>query len=149
MKCGMLLFIIFGHVAAAQEIVLVDRDFKRPVSFTRQLTGSQLLSKRFPIYTTDLDSVIAIMEVLSEYLNTGKPHVTTTQVLPVGHSRIMVNTKSAGSGNSYDIFVTTRSEDLGAVMELVKNGAGNKKAMQQVQVFLDYLKNNRHLAAEQ
>jgi hypothetical protein len=66
------------------------------------------------------------------------------QIFKAGHSQFAVTTLRAGSYNTYEIYLSTRSGNLGASLELVKRGDGPKKALQQVQVFLDYLKNNRH-----
>lgn len=145
MKTVLFLFLFISRVAVAQEIALLDRAFKNPMALTQKLTIEQLGGKQFPVYKADLEAVIRLMENLSRYINTGTVHETATQLLPAGHSNLTVAMQRTGAYCTYTVFVNTRSNDIGASLEVVKSGSGNKKALQQLQAFLDYLKNNRHI----
>lgn len=144
----LLLLLLLPCFAHAQTITLVDRAFKAPVTVTPALTARQLSGKLFPIYTTDLDSVILLTEHLVHYIDAAAAHEPTMQLRAAGHSLFSITAQREGSYNTYGIFLSTRAGDLGASLELVKPGYGNKRAVQQLQLFLDYLKNNRHIAAE-
>lgn len=147
MKTTLFLCLLVSRFAAAQDIALLDRGLKNPMTVTNQLTQEQLVSGQFPIYTADLDSVIRLTEALARYINTGAVQKACVQVFPVGRSYFAVTTQAGGAYSTYAIILNTLSGVMGATLEVVKQGAGNKKAMRQLQVFLDYLKNNRHIAA--
>src|SRR3954451_24785744 len=87
MKTGILLLLLWPFFAPAQDIALVDRELKRPMLVTQELTLEQLSGKYFPIYATDLDSVIQMIEGLTSLINTGMVHDNNMQLLPVGHSQ--------------------------------------------------------------
>lgn len=133
--------------AFTQPIALLDRAFKKPVTVTKALSTTQLSGRQFPIYTADLDTVIQVTEQLARYIDTGAVRPPDMQMLAAGHSLFAVTTNQAGVYNNYTVFLSTRSGNLGATLELVKHGYGNRKAVQQLRLFLDYLKNNRHIAA--
>ncbi len=141
-----ILLLLLPCFARAQSIALVDRAFKNPVTVTDTLTARQLSGKLFPIYTTDLDSVIVLTEHLARYIDAKAVHEPDMHFRTVGHSQFAVTTQRTGQYNTYGIFLSTRSGNLGAALEVVNPGNGNKKAAQQLHLFLDYLKNNRHIA---
>lgn len=134
---------------AAQEIALVDRNLKRPMTLTRKLTPSQLMGRVFPIYKADLDSVIKVVESLSKFINTGAVHDANMQLLPVGHSQFAITTRRSGPSNSYIVLLNTRAGNVGASFQLVKQNDNNRKAVHQLLLFVDYLKNNRHIMEKQ
>jgi hypothetical protein len=141
-----ILLLLLPCFARAQSIALVDRAFKVPLTVTDTLTARQLSGKLFPIYTSDLDSVILLTEYLARYIDAGTVYQPEMHIRAVGHSQFAVTTQRMGQYNTYGIFLNTRSGNLGAALEVVKRGNGNKKAAQQLHLFLDYLKNNRHIA---
>ena len=145
MKTVVLLLWLLPCWAAAQEIVLLDRNLKRPAALTRKLTPGQLMNRAFPIYKSDLDSVIHITEALSHYINTGVVHQADMQLLPVGHSQFAITTRRSGAFNSYIVYLNTRSGNLGASLKLIGQEDNNRQAVQQLLLFVDYLKNNRHI----
>lgn len=145
MKTCLFLLLAISRFAVAQDIALIDRHFKNPMSVTKKLTVEQLSGKQFPVYIADLDSVIRLTETLSEYINAGIVHEPDMQIFQVGSSHFAINTERKGVYNMYSIFLSTKAGNVGASIELVKRGDGNKKAVQRLQVFLDYLKNNRHM----
>jgi hypothetical protein len=146
MKTAFLLLLLLPCVALAQDIALLDRDFKNPIAVTQTVTAAQLSNKLFPVYTTDLDTMVRVLENLARTINTGEVHEPAMQLLPVGHSQFTINTERMGSFNTYAIYLSTRTGDLGASLELVKRGEGNRKTLENLFLFLDYLKNNRHFA---
>ena len=149
MKTGILLLLLWPFFAPAQDIALVDRELKRPMLVTQELTPEQLSGKYFPIYTSDLDSVIQMIEGLTGFINTGMVHDNNMQLLPVGHSQFAITILRAGSFNSYMVFLSTRCENLGATLELVKRHDSSRQALHELFLFLDYLKNNRHMVGKQ
>ena len=148
MKTAVLLLLLVPGWVSAQDIVLVDRNLKRPMSLTRTLTPRQLMGNVFPIYRADLDSVIQVTESLTSFINTGVVHEANMQLLTVGHSQFAVTTRRTGTFNSYIIYLNTRSGNIGTSLELVGREDNNRQALQQLLLFMDYLKNNRNIVAE-
>jgi hypothetical protein len=143
MKFGLMLLLL-PLFCDAQEIALLDRHFKKPVLYTNSLQGDALY-RCFPVYRADLDSVIQVTETLLSSVQAGKPPEPDAVFLPAGHSFFAVRTWKTGAYTNYFVVLSTRSGDKGATLELLSEQDGNKKAAQKLLVFLDYLKNNRHL----
>jgi len=148
MKTVILLLLLVPCFARAQDIALVDRELKGPMTVTRNLTLRDLSSKLFPIYRADLDSIIHITESLISFIKNRTTREPNMQLVPVGHSQFAITTERSGEYNSYMVFLNTRSNNLGATLELVSRGDNNRRAVQQLLQFLDYLKNNRHMIEE-
>ena len=149
MKTSLFILLIVAKTAVAQEIVLLDRSFRKPIAVTQNVTAAQLQDRKFPIYVTDLDSVIKIIENLANHINTGAVHEGGTQMLAVGHSQFSITTYNKQNYNNYSIHFSTQSGDLGASVKLVKQEDNTRKAVQRLRIFLDYLKNNQHILEQE
>lgn len=145
MKMGILLLLLLPGFAYAQTIALLDRAFKNPVTVTETVTSQQLSGKWFPVYIADFENVIRLTERLVRSINNRTLPSSGTQVLGVGHSRVAITAHGTGVHTTYSIFLSTRSGNIGASLQLVKRDEGNRKAVQELLLFLDYLKNNRHM----
>lgn len=145
MKTCIVLLYILPVCAYAQSIALLDREFKNPITVTETLTRDQLSGRTFPIYTADLDVVIRLTEKLARSLVSGTQPLSGMELLPAGHSHIAVATQRTGAHTTYSVSLSTRSGDVGTFLQLVKRNQGNKRAVQELLLFLDYLKNNRHM----
>jgi hypothetical protein len=69
------------------------------------------------------------------------------QLLLAGHSQFACTIQGSGENHTFSIVLNTRSGNVGASLDLVEKRDGNRKAVQKIQAFLDYLKNNRHIVA--
>jgi len=143
MKTGILLLLLLPTIALAQNIALLDRNLKKPVVVTQALAATQLAHNLFPIYTTDLDSVIQLLEDLARRISNKDVPEEMMQVLPVGHSQFAITTEPKGNVAVYTIYLSTRIQNLGASLEVVEPKTGNRRTVQNLLLFLDYLKNNR------
>lgn len=138
------LFLMLPILAGAQSIVLLDRAYKSPITVTETITQGQS-GKWFPVYIADLDKVIRLTEQLAASINRGTIVSSSLQILPVGHSHFAITMQHAGAYSSYSISLATRSGNVGTFLQLVTQNQGSKKALQELLLFLDYLKNNRHI----
>lgn len=146
MKKAVLLLLLLPCLAPAQEIALLNRNLKSALIVTNELAAKELTTGWFPIVAADLDSVIFVAENLVQSLNKITAPEADIQLLPVGHSQFVVLAQQAGTFINYTIILSTRFGNVGASLEVVTRGSGNRQAAQQLLRFLDYLKNNRHLA---
>jgi hypothetical protein len=142
MKCALNLLLLLPLFCGAQEIVLLDRRFKEPIRVSGPVTG-EALNRSFPVYRSDLDSVIQITESLLSSLHSGKPPKENTRFVQAGHSLFAIRTWNVGAHSTHFVVLSTRSGNKGATLALVTEKDGTKKAARKLLVFLDYLKNNR------
>ncbi len=145
MKALFFLLWLLPAAGAAQTYALLDRDFKRPLIVTDAITTDLMHDRRFPVYTKDIDSLISFTERLQKHMNTGKTYDEATVRYDVGGSWFMAQREKIGKVNKYHITINTRAQDVGASLELVSDTDGSKAAAQKVNIFLDYLRNNRLL----
>jgi hypothetical protein len=145
MKIVLLLLMMLPLAGFAQKYVLLDRDFIRPVIVTDEVTAGQMHKRRFPVFTKDIDSLIHFTERLQKQMNTRITYETASGYYPVGGSWFVAHREKTGKINKYNITLNTRVNDIGASLELVSNSNGSKTALQKINIFLDYLRNNRVL----
>ncbi len=128
--------------AMAQKAILIDRSLRYPVKVTDSVTFDQVTKGLMPIYFKDIDSLLQVIEQLKKYIDTGKPNEEKAQDVKFGNSHCFTTTELQGTANTYRIVVGTRVDKIITSMVLV-SGEQNKRALQQLAIFEDYLKNNR------
>jgi hypothetical protein len=132
----------------AQKIALVDREFKSPIIFMDSVAHAETYQDRFPIYINDMDVVLKTTERLARYINTGRQHDAGEQSFTTGKSRFLAQTEKTGHSNRYRIIINTRTGSMGTSLTLVNQDDGQRKAVQKLNIFVDYLKNNLSALAE-
>lgn len=142
MRVVFVIFILLPFLAAAQKAILIDRGLKQPVVLTDSVTFDQMAEGFMPIFFNDIDSLLATIDGLRKYIDTGKPNDEKVEEIRFGNSRCVVATKLQGAANKYRIIIGTTVDGLNTSMVLVA-GEVNKKALQRLSIFADYLKNNR------
>jgi hypothetical protein len=148
MKTVFFVLLLLPGIALAQTIALLDRNFKKPIAVTETLTREQLSGKWFPIYVTDLDTVIKVAEALAHAISNGTLPPSNTQLIQAGHSHFAVAAQRTGGYTTCNIALATQSGNMGATLLLVRKEDSNRKAAQLLLLFLDYIKNNRHMAVQ-
>jgi len=143
------IYLFLLKTAAAQEIALLDRSYRNPLTVTQDLTAGQLMNRCFPVYTTDIDALIAVANTLANDINTGAVQQPEMKRVTVGNSTVAITTQRSGASNTYGVILITVAGNKGATMELVKPGVGNRTAVKQLRIFLDYLKNNKHIIKQE
>ena len=143
-----LLFLFFASFTGnAQQLVLVDRNFQLPLKVTDTITVEQVSKGLMPIYFKDVYTVITGMERLVKYMNAGKMNKENLLDLKMGNSMCVVKTEKTGRMNTYNIVLNTMTSKLKTHMVLAASEP-NKRAVQRLNIFMDYLKNNSPVIAE-
>lgn len=143
-----LLFLFFASFTGnAQQLVLVDRNFQLPLKVTDTITVEQVSKGLMPIYFKDVYTVITSMERLVKYMNAGKMNKEDILDLKMGNSICVVQTEKTGRLNTYNIVLNTMTSKLKTHMVLAASEP-NKRAVQRLNIFMDYLKNNSPVIAE-
>jgi hypothetical protein len=147
MKRFVFLLLLWPCVAEAQRVLLLDRNLKAAITQTEAPTREQLSGDWFPIEAADFDSVMLLLEDLVRWTDTSVVLHTDMQLLTAGHSHFAIATQHDNGYNVFGITLSTRLRDVGASMELVKRGTGGRQTVRQLLRYLEYRKNNRHMAA--
>ena len=138
-----LLYLLFftSLNCTAQKLLLLDRHFVEPVTIEDTITTEQVGNGSLPIYFKDLNSVISTMEWLVKHMEAHKLNHEESFDLKMGNSKCIVMTKKKGNSNKYNIVLNTMTNNLKTYIVLVA-WEGNKRAIQRLNIFMDYLKNN-------
>ena len=138
-----LLYLLFftSFNCKAQKLLLLDRHFVEPVTMEDTITIEQAGNGRLPIYFKDLNSVISTMEWLVKHMEAHKLNHEESFDFKMGNSKCIVMTEKTGNSNKYNIVLNTMTNNLKTYIVLVA-WEGNKRAIQRLNIFMDYLKNN-------
>lgn len=140
--------LLFPIFCSAQQIVLLDRGFKEPMRVTNTITTGDLLKGWFPIHIKDVDSIVKKVAWFQKYINTGQRHENESIVMNVGNTNFISQVEKQGNSNNYYIVLNTTTGNYGATMLLVKKRDSKKRALQKLNIFIDYLRNNMSVLEE-
>ena len=141
MKPFLCLLFFTSFNCKAQKLMLLDRHFVEPVTIEDTITPEQAGNGTLPIYLKDINSVISTMEWLVKYMTADKLNKEEFFDLKMGNSKCIVRTEKNGHSNKYNIVLNTMTNSLKTYIVLVA-WEGNKRAIQRLNIFMDYLKNN-------
>ena len=138
-----LLYLLFftSFNCKAQKLLLLDRHFVEPVTMEDTITIEQAGNGMLPIYFKDINSVLSNMKWLVKYMEAHKLNLEESFDLKMGNSKCIVTTEKTGNSNRYNIVLNTMTSNLKTYIVLVA-WEGNKRAIQRLNIFMDYLKNN-------
>jgi len=138
-------FLLTAASAFSQKYALIDRDFKKPILFTDSVTISQVSSNYFPIKTTDIDSLLANCNFLISELKTLQRAKFKSYKIRSGNTIVEVTTVSKAYGDSYNIMLQTKADIVIAEYLIASNQGLNKRAIKNLQAFIDYIKDDKDL----
>lgn len=142
MKALLLLLMLFPAVLTAQQIALIDRNFKRPLEFTDSATMEHLFDGYFPVYVRDLNLVLQKATWIFKYIDTGKPNTDVSSDIPAGNSRFFYQAVNLPKITRQQLVLSTQTNSLGSSIKLIHPADPKKRALQKLNVFMDYVKNN-------
>jgi len=129
----------------SQKIALIDRDFKKPILFTDSVTISQVSSNYFPVRVSDLDSLIGNLKYVSNQIKTLQRSKLKSYKLRSGQTTIQVIAVPHAYGDSYDILLASSISNVIAEYLLADNRNKNKKAIKNVNYFIEYIKKDKEI----
>ena len=145
----LLLVVFFCPVfGIAQKLVLIDRNFYHPAIIADFITMEQAANGLLPVYHKDLQAVSQQMQWLVKHMIS--PAATTMEesfVLKMGSSNCVVTTEKNRRIDKYTIVLNTEMANMKTSI-VVASGEPNKRALQRVTIFMDYLRNNSSLLIE-
>lgn len=140
----LLLLLATTTAAIAQPIVLLDKDLKEPLTIVTP-SNESVGYDYFPIYKSDIDSIMKVTEWFIQALEESHPVPTINTIKNVGASRFFAISGLFERSPGFKLNLVTRCGQTGYCMELVDQKDGRKKRLQKLRAFLDYLRNNRFL----
>ena len=126
--------------SSAQKIALIDRNFYEPITMVDTITGAAAIEGGLAVYQKDMSMVIKALEQLARDLGSNRL-VPQTHNIRLGNSSCVVVTEKKGNQYSHHIMFNTTSENIKTSILLVDREA-NKRTLQRLTIFIDYLKNN-------
>ena len=141
----LLLLLLLPLFGSTQKIVLLDRQFRNPVTLTDSISPEQFPGT-FPVYLNQFDSLIKVADHYRQSFNRGRGEKHGPGTFYLGSTKFVSgNKENAYTGNQ--VLIATRVGFVQTSLELVGPADSNRRAQQKLAVFIDYLRNNRPLLA--
>lgn len=147
MKTLIFLLSFLPVTTIAQDMLLLDRNFRSPVEVVNADTDSNVEGQLFPLYNADLDSIITFTQELITQFDISRNVPSESYIKQFGHSYFIAQASQNGTLTQYYIRLITRSGNTNYAIRLIDKEDGQKRRVQKLKVFLDYLRNNRVLAS--
>lgn len=134
-------FLFPFFTVSAQKLVLLDRNFHRPLSIVDSITIQEAAKGAVAVYVKDINSIFASIQKLIKYVGDRKVDEEEVFGVDAGHTTCVVKTTKTSGTNYYHIVLNTDTENFKTAFTLVSNKT-NKRAVQRLTMFMDYLRNN-------
>jgi hypothetical protein len=126
--------------SSAQKLALIDRNFYEPITMVDTMTSAAATEGGLAVYQKDIPMVIERLEQLTKDLGSNRL-APQTHNITLGNSSCIVITEKKGNQYIHHIMFNTTSENIKTSILLVDREA-NKRTLQRLTIFIDYLKNN-------
>ena len=147
MKTLLLILFFSPFICKAQKLLLIDRNFYHPAGMADSISMEQASKGLLPVYQKDLHTISQGMQWLIKHITTGGIDGEKSFTLKMGNTNCIVTAENNRRVDKYSIVLNTETNNLKTSMVLA-SGEPNKRAMQRVAIFMDYLRNNSSLFIE-
>ena len=145
MKTVFLIVFLSPVFAMAQKVVLIDRNFYHSVTTADSISMEQVSSGLLPVYYKDLQAVSQQMQWLIKHLiSPATINMDESFVLKMGSSSCIVTIENNRRVDRYTIVLNSEINYVKTSVVLA-SGEPNRRALQRVAIFVDYLRNNSSL----
>jgi hypothetical protein len=142
MKPLIFLFLIWSQGAGAQQLALLDRNFKEPFLLRDTFTIQDVAQGAFPLYTEDIPAVIAHLEVIARQLASPQVSHSEPETFAAQHAHLFLVRKN----NLYSCVLQSSNKQFSVPMVV---GRGTRKTTHRaISRFIEYLRQNRAVAQE-
>jgi hypothetical protein len=139
MKYFLILLIFFPFSVNAQKMIALDRSLQQPLSIVDGISMDEATKGAVAIYVKDVETIQASIQLLIKHLVNRDRQESFD--LEMGNSKCVVKIEKHGAVNNYNIVLNTNTGDFKTAFVLVAHES-EKKAVQRLTMFLDYLRNN-------
>jgi hypothetical protein len=141
MKQILLLLFFIPVFSTAQKIAVIDRNFYEPITMMDVLTTEVATKGGVIVYQKDIALVIEGLELLVRKLSYGTKLPENLKEMKFGNTRCIVIAKKSGNKYSHNITLNTSAQNIKTSI-LLADDEPNKRALQRLNIFIDYLKHN-------
>lgn len=135
----LIFFLLLAPVLTdAQQLVLLDRNFKEPIMPCEQLSADSVNTETFPMYAADITQVINRLEQYARHLASGKNLPWPSDTLAQGNALLLL-TQDA---NNFTCVLETQTEPFWGSL-ILAYGNSRKQTLLRLNKFVEYLRNNR------
>ena len=128
-------------LSTAQKIAVIDRNFYEPITMMDVLTTEIATKGALIVYQIDIALVIKGLEDLRKEISFGKKLPDDFRNMKFGNTSCIVITEKAGKNYRHNIILNTNSQNIKTSI-LIAHNEPNKRALQRLNIFIDYLKHN-------
>ena len=126
----------------SQKTALLSIDLVKPILYTDSLTIDQVSQNYFPIQVNCFDTIYSHLEYLKKLLSEDIQRAKFQSFeLRAGATRIKVSSIKHAYGDSYDIELITKLNELTSSYKLGDNKKLNKGVKKKVEKLMIYMKN--------
>jgi hypothetical protein len=135
-------FLFISLTGLSQKFALLDAEFKKPILYTDSVTLDQISSKLIPIQANSFDTISTHLKYVRDLLSNKIQRAKMKSFeLRSGLTIIKVTSVQHAYGDSYDIDVTTKANNISSNFRLAKNEDLNKGNIKKIDRLLNYMKN--------
>ena len=135
-------FVCISSIAYSQKIALLDMDFKRPILYTDSLTLEQATSNYFPLQVNAFDTFYTNLKTVKDLLSNKLQRAKMKSFeLHSGASIIKLTGVSHAYGDSYNVEVLFKADDVATSYTLGDGSKLNKSNIKKIDKMMTYMKN--------
>lgn len=135
-------FITISTIANCQKIALLDMKFKSPILYTDSLTIEQATSHYFPLQANVFDTFYTNLKTVKDLLSNKLQRATMKFFeLHSGASIIKVSAVDHAYGDSYNVEILFKADDVSTSFALGDGSKLNKANIKQIDKIMAYIKN--------
>lgn len=141
MKTAIILLSLFCFHTPPSTFLLVDKELKKPVGHVDEFTPESFRKGGFPVYSTDVDAIVAATDIAAKKINQGTT-CETIDTIQAGRSTIYVYTRCQWAKTVSVLFVTgipTENGHTDFSIELVKPDSDLRNVQRRLFDFATYL----------
>lgn len=131
----MLLVMLLPLVSAGQKIAVIDREYKKPVSYVSSINMGQLAAGLFVIHRENIPAVL-------EAVRTYRALINDKQAIPEEMKSVIKGSTyftASGDDNGYNLVLDTKINKMGSYFVLANKDASRKENLKAVDAFIEYL----------
>ena len=136
-----LLLVIF-LTSYSQQVALLDRSFKQPVTYTDSPTITMIEKGAFPLFVEDAGKLIEAMDWFLKNMNSTAPEMIATQELQWGNTGLYIHMQHSGRYKKYQLVLKTTMKNISTSLVLIDEEDPYPSAVERLGHITAYIKNN-------
>ena len=148
MKTLLLILFSLPFFCKAQKLILIDRNFYQPIGLADSISMEQVSQGLLPVYYKDLQAVNQQMQwLIKQMISPAGIDMEEPIILKMGSSNCIVSAEKNRRIDKYTIILNTEMNNIKTSI-ILASGEPNKRALQRLTIFMDYIRNNSSLFIE-